>query len=72
MVNVVLAVELANKKIALQGNIMPAHIVTGKSISTMVMVYVGNVAVAANASPVEEMVTNRNPSIIALPQKLPK
>lgn len=61
MANVVHVVELDNEKMLSQGNIMPAPIVTGKSMNTIPMVYVGNVAVAANARPVVEMATNSRP-----------
>lgn len=65
-------VEQVKQMMLLQEIGCVAIIVTVSSITTMVMGNVGNVAVAANATAVEEMVTNRNPSIIALPQKLPK
>ena len=58
MANAVHVVEQDSKKILSQVIIMPAHIVTGKSMNTIPMVYVGNVAVAANARPAVEMVTN--------------
>ena len=65
-------VEQVKQRMLLQEIGCVALIATVSSITTMVMGNVGNVAVAANATTVEEMVTNRNPSIIALPQKLPK
>ena len=65
-------VEQVKQRMFLQEIGCVALIATVSSITTMVMGNVGNVAVAANATTVEEMVTNRNPSIIALPQKLPK
>lgn len=65
-------VEQVKQTMLLQEIGCVALIATVSSITTMVMGNVENVAVAANATTVEEMVTNRNPSIIALPQKFPK
>ena len=63
MANAVHVVEQDIKKVLSQGNIVPAHIVTRKSMNTIPMVYVGNVAVAANARPVAEMATNKQAMI---------